>query len=210
MKFFLASRIGNPLTIPKLEKFIRSKLSEKTVAFIPTASNAEIGYGNWKASETMKMIQETAKSTKIILLEDCWERDVMRDIAGVDIIWVAGGLTGDLLYWMRRSQFDKTLPDLLNKGAVYVGSSAGAMVCSKTQYASEFLGDLESGASLIPGLGYLDFEISPHYTDEKYEEIKKIWKQKGKCDLYLLKDGEAITLEDGKTEILGETRIITA
>jgi peptidase E len=89
---------------------------------------------------------------------------------------------------------------------VYVGSSAGSMICSKTQVSSEFyIGEPEPGASLLPGFGFIDFEIYPHYQDDQLPEIKKLWK---KGDLYLLKDGEVITLTGNKVEVLGEKRIL--
>ena len=76
---------------------------------------------------------------------------------------------------------------------------------AKTDYLSEFFpGEDEKGASLIPGLGYLNFEIFPHYKEE-YLDLVKDWPH---GQLYLLKNGEVITLVDGKVTVLGETRIV--
>ena len=80
------------------------------------------------------------------------------------------------------------------------------MVCSKTQTAAEFyINEPEEGASKIPGLGLVNFEIYPHFDESLQEEITKLWKL-GK--LYLLKDGEAILVENEKTVVLGEERVI--
>ena len=210
MKFFLASHAIDPQCLPKLEDFIGGKLSNKSIAYIPTARHGERSDGSLGTSETYKYLSSICPKLKVIELEDIRTKDVLPEFNEMDIIWFAGGYAGYLLYWIRRAQLDKALPDLLNKGAIYVGSSAGAMVCSKTQYSAEFLGDEELGASLIPVLGYLDFEIRPHYTDDMYEDIKAKWQKSGKGELCLLKDGEAITIVDGKVEILGEKRFITA
>lgn len=210
MKFFLASRINTPESILKLENFLSSDLSNKNVVYIPTAANAEEGRWSWKKSETLKMAKQKCKSVKVIELEDCRTKDILSDIRKADILWMAGGYPGYLLYWIRLSQLDKQLPQILKKGVIYVGSSAGSMLLSKTQYSAEMFDDAEYGASLIPGLGYLDFEIRPHYTDDMYEDVKEKWQKLGKGELCLLKDGEAITLVDGKIEFLGEKRMISA
>jgi peptidase E len=109
------------------------------------------------------------------------------------------------MYWIRRCELDKALPELLSK-SVFVGSSAGAMVTSEHLNTTEwFFGDSEPGASVIPGLGLVDFEVYPHYEDSQYDYIKSHYKGN---KLYLLKDGEAITVDGGNAEVLGQERSI--
>ena len=80
------------------------------------------------------------------------------------------------------------------------------MICSKTQQLADwYIGETEPGASLLPGLGLIDFEIYPHYEDDLYDEINKHWK-KGK--LCLLKNGEAVTKVNDQIKIIGEERFI--
>jgi peptidase E len=82
------------------------------------------------------------------------------------------------------------------------------MVCSKTQYASEwFIGGEEPGASDYRGLGLIDFEIYPHYEDALYPRINQLWSI-GNGKLYLLKNGEVISVVNNKVEIIGETRVV--
>lgn len=57
---------------------------------------------------------------------------------------------------------------------------------------------------MIPGLGLVDIYILPHFEDTMMESIKNIYKGK---ELYLLKDREAITIEDNNIEVSGEKRI---
>jgi dipeptidase E len=142
----------------------------------------------------------------VVTLEEYRDASVTKQLKGKDILWFTGGATGYLLYWIRRCELDKHLPKLLESGSVYVGSSAGSMACSKTQYASEwYLGEPEPGASLLPGLGLIDFEIYPHYEEQLLPQIKKLWK---KGELYLLKDGEVITVVGDKVEVLGKKRVL--
>jgi dipeptidase E len=205
MRLFLASEGKHPETIAKLKSFIPEPLENKKITFIPTAANGEF-YGAWKGWSSPKIVSELGGRFKIVELEDVKFKDVIKEIEDSDIIWMNGGMSAYLLYWIRRTKLDKALYEMLKRGVVYVGSSAGTMICSKTQYSSEwYIGEEEPGASLIPGLGLVDFEIYPHFQDELRPEIERKW-TKGK--LYLLKDGEVITIVDDKIEVLGEERII--
>ncbi len=111
------------------------------------------------------------------------------------------------MYWIIRCELDKALPALL-ENAYFVGSSAGSMICSKTlSMAALYPNELDHNGYYLPGLGFLDFEIYPHYDEEKLPMLKEVW-QIEYGDLYLLKNGEAITVVGDKIEILGEKRIL--
>jgi dipeptidase E len=204
-KLFLASEGVDPKTLIKLRRFIGGSFKGKKIAYVPTAANGD-HYGAWKSGGSIKVVPNLGADFKLIELESCVYQDVYSQIKGADILWIAGGQTGYLLYWFRRSGLDKKLHEILDSGTVYVGSSAGSMACSMTQYTSEwYLGEPELGASLLPGLGLIDFEIYPHYEEKLLPQIKKLWK---KGELYLLKDGEVITVVGDKVEVLGKKRIL--
>lgn len=210
MKLFLASEAKNPQSIKDLEKFVGG-FEGKSMVYIPTAANGE-GWGSWKTSRSIGIAKSLPlKSFKIVELERLIEGgvqipDLNKAIGTPDILWVAGGAPGYLLYWLRRVGLDKYLPKLFKSGTVYVGSSAGSMVCAKTQRAiGYYIGESEMGAELLPGLGLIDFEIYPHFRDELLPQIKKLHK---KGQVYLLKDGEAIVVDGGKMKILGEKRVV--
>lgn len=65
---------------------------------------------------------------------------------------------------------------------------------------------IERGASKFEGFGLVDFDIYPHYSEELYNWIKQHYKGN---KMYLLKNGEAIAVEDGKITIHGEKRVIS-
>lgn len=206
-KLFLASEAKHPESWKRLEEFIGG-LKGKRIAYIPTAANGNGPYGDWTDSETYQTVRKSEAIVKPVVLEDYKDSGVLEKLKNIDIIWFAGGVAGYLLYWMRRTELDKKLPEILENGTVYVGSSAGSMVASKTQYLTEvYIGESEIGAGIFPGLGFIDFEIYPHYEDEILPQIKKAWKKRwGK--LCLLKNGEAITIVDKKIEVLGERRML--
>jgi peptidase E len=124
-----------------------------------------------------------------------------------DIIWMAGGACGYLMYWIRRTGLDKHLPELLKDNKrIYVGSSAGSMITAPTLDICEwYIGENEVGASSIPSLGLVDFDFYPHYEDNLYDEIVKHYHGN---TMYLLKNGEVMIVENGDIKISGEERIV--
>lgn len=205
-RFFLASEAGDPKSIRYLEKFV-SGFNGKSIAYIPTAANGEYRYDEWRSeSATWKLINKLGANAEAVVLEEYKSSSVLEKLQGKNIIWFAGGACGYLMYWIRRCEIDKHINSLLESGSVYVGSSAGSMVCAKTlEIAEIFVGEEEKGAGVIPGLGLIDFDFYPHYEDELLPEIKKVWKG---SDLYLVKNGEVITVEGVKIEVLGEKRVL--
>lgn len=205
MKLFLASYIRNPNTIAKLTDYIGG-FAGKTIAYIPTANNGESRYEDWKTNSfTWQLVNTLGAKVTAVQLEDYKDKSVLPDIQNKDILWFAGGACGYLMYWIKRTQLDKYLPELL-KTSLYVGSSAGSMItASSLTICDWYIGESEPGASCIPGLGFIDFDIYPHYEDSRLPEIKRQYKGK---KMYLLKNGEEIIWEDGKVQLIGEERII--
>lgn len=204
MKLFLTSTIKHPKSIEELKKFA-GNLQNMKVLYIPTAANGE-GFGSWKSGESLKVAHKLSNCINIVQLEDFHSINIKQETKKSDIIWIAGGMSGYLMYWIRRTGFDEILNGELKKEKIYVGSSAGSMICAKTLFSAEWcFGDEEPGASLISGLGLIDFEIYPHYDDSLFSKINKKWK-KGK--ICLLKDGETIIVNNNEVKIIGEKRFI--
>ncbi len=204
MKLFLASEAKNPQTIKKLDSYVGG-LRDKRIAYIPTAANGE-AWGSWRDGGSWNLAQTLNAQITLLQLEDSSLEVTREKLQHQDIIWVAGGLCGYLMYWMRRRKMDVVLPQILDGGTLYVGSSAGSMVTSKTLDISEWYpSDQEYGAHFIPGLGLVDFDIYPHFEEGQQEDIKSWYRGK---KLYMLKNGEEIIVEDKKVIVVGEERLL--
>lgn len=204
MKLFLASLADNPISLKKLEDFVGG-FKGKKIVYIPTAANGET-WESWKEGGSWSLVQTLGAQIELLVLEDYPFSTVGEKLRDADIIWFAGGQPGYLMYWIRRTQMEKDLRVELDRGAVYVGSSAGSMITGKTLDITEwYIGEQEHGAAAIPGLGFVDFDIYPHYQDELLDVIKKNYKGK---ELYLLKDGEAVIVDGDNTTVFGEERKI--
>lgn len=207
MNLFLASDAKNPLTLEKLREVVGG-FEGKKITYIPTAANGEHGWECWKHPDGMwEKVNNLGAEVTLTVLEDYGNNSVLKLLEGQDIIWLAGGMSGYLMYWLKRCEIDKELPRLLeNKNLWLVGSSCGAMAMGKTlEIAPWPLTDAEIGGSDFKPLGLVDFDIFPHYEDDMFEEIKKDYKGE---KLYLLKNGEEIVVRDGEVELVGEKRIV--
>lgn len=206
MKFFLASEAKHPESMSKLQEFVGG-FEGKSIAYIPTAANGENPYGEWRTeSGSWKLVQTLGAQVAPVVLEEYRNASVIEMLKGKDILWFAGGSASYLMYWIRRCGVDAALPNLLNEGSIYVGSSAGSMITAPTLTLAEwYIGEPERGARDMRGLGFVDFEIYPHYDEALLPEIKKQWDG---TTMYLLKNGEAITVVDGKATVLGEERVL--
>ncbi len=206
-RLFLASEAKHPESMEKLKKFIGGSFANKQIAYVPTAANGEF-YGSWKGGGSIRAALSTGARVKIVELESNHYTNVIKEIMGSDILWLAGGVVSYLLYWINRVELNKALPEMFENGAVVVGSSGGSMVCSKTQYTAQFyIGEEDPELCILLGLGLIDFEIYPHYEDALRDHIEANWKP-GQGKLYLLKNGDAITKVGDKIEVLGEERLI--
>lgn len=206
MRLFLASESKNPQTIKKIEEVVGIK--DKKIAYIPTASNGEVEWGGWKNGETWKLLQTLGADIEIVQLEDFRDDSVVSKLQSKDIVWLAGGMPGYLAYWLRRCSLDVYLPKILENNNMWlVGSSAGSMVMGQTLEVIEwgFEGENERGGSQIKPLGFVNFDIYPHYDESLFSKIKGNYRGN---KMYLLKNGEEIIVRDDKIEVVGETRMV--
>ncbi len=208
MQLFLASEAKNPGSFPYLTEWIGGEWRGKKVVYVPTAANGESGYGSWHDSGSLALVKSLGADLRVVELEEMLQRDIMPDFEWAEVIWMAGGWVSYLLYWLHRSGLSARLPDLLSQGKQYVGSSAGSMVTAKTTSScSWYIGEEDSVLREWPcdGLGFVSFEIYPHYRPELRAQIEQNW-QTG--DLYLLKDGDALIVEGAQIRLVGTPELL--
>jgi len=204
MKLFLTSSTIEKELVKPFERLLGKKIKGLKVAFIPDAAFgvSDIKDISWVEEERQFLIDKYDWKVTDFVLKDIKKLKV-DSFDKYDVIFVNGGFSGYLAKEMRRTRFDKILPKLLKKGIVYVGSSAGSMVMSDIQDASSwYINEPEPEAINIPGLGYIDFQIYPHIKPSLVKKIMK--KRDSKLKYYLLKDGQAISINGKKMLLHGK------
>lgn len=199
MKLFLCSNSIHPEIREDFEKFIQKPINSCLVSFIITAANPEIDK-SWMYRD-IEYAKEIFKGVDIFDIERMSREEMNKQFKNRDILWVNGGNTSYLMKKVRESGLEEMLPEIL-KGVVYVGSSAGSMIWSKSlEIAQWYPGGSEPGASNVPGMGQLDFQIFPHYEEKLLEVIKS--NKKTSEEYWLLKNSQAISYCNGTIKIHG-------
>lgn len=123
-----------------------------------------------------------------------------------DFIYVTGGNTFFLLQELRRTGADNILVQEINKGKLYIGESAGAIIVSPDIGYSAKMDCVEKAPDLkdYSGLNLINFYVVPHYKNwemgKAADEIISIYSNK--LDLKYISDTQAILIEDNKIEII--------
>lgn len=134
---------------------------------------------------------------EVIMIDLESTQDLERVFDGVDVIYVKGGNSFYLLNAMRQSGFDLFVEELLEKGLIYLGESAGAYVaCPTIEMARWKHQDRDIvGLEDLTALGIVPFVVSAHYEDSLKETLEP--HVKGcKYKVELLRDNEVIIYEN--------------
>ncbi|MDO8503345.1 MAG: Type 1 glutamine amidotransferase-like domain-containing protein [bacterium] len=221
MKLLLTSGgLMNKSMVAALQKLAGKPFRNLNAIFIPTAANAEKGDKWWLIKDLESAHKLKFKNLDIVdiaALKPEWVKERVQD---ANIIFVGGGNTFYLSYWMQKSGLMNMFPELL-KTRVYVGISAGSMavtnslrVSSQVLEKSNKLTDEEydelgpKGQSSAKTARLVDFTIRPHLNSEWFPKIRlnylsEIAKQIPET-MYAIDDQTAIVVIDRKIEVISE------
>lgn len=202
MKLFLSSLASETLDL--VIPLLPNKPSNLKVAFIPTAADP---YGDipmpWMQGDRNKLIEMGFTVTDYDLKGK--NIDALRkDLIDFQVIFVAGGNAFYLLNEVRKSGFDTIVNELIDRGVVYIGSSAGSMIMGRdlghilTVDHPEIVPELTDYTCL----NFVTEHILPHYGKEKYisrhAQLVKEWGDK----ITPLTDNQALIVNGDKIEVV--------
>jgi dipeptidase E len=187
MSLFLASTVKHPDVIKAMKEYVGG-FEGKNMVYIPTAAHVQEGFGVYKSGGTYTLMNSLGSNLQILELECVEEGKAKEMIEKADILFMAGGYPVYLSYWLHRRNLKDFIKERVKGGMLYIGTSAGAMVCSKTLTSATYF-DKDPFADVAPGLGYINYEIWPHYEDEHKDVIETDYKD---VKIKPLRDGEYI------------------
>jgi len=220
MKLLLTSGgITNDTIAKALEELVGKPAKDTKIGFIPTAANSERGDKEWLIND-LHCIKERGYFVDIIELTALTPDAVLKALEDKDVIFVGGGNTFYLSYWLQKSGLFKILPELL-KTKVYVGISAGSMIMgdslvlsSQAQNNPQAFEDEDYDLAVSMGeasgktLCIAPLIFRPHlnsrWAPNARNEIisKKVAKLTDR--VYALDDNSALKIIDGKIEVVSE------
>ena len=186
--------------------WIKSELPGYDV--IPKIDEEKVKENLNKKSETQEEYE--AKGFEVIVVDLKKDPDWVREqLSKVDIIHVGGGDVNWLCDWVRIAKLDTYLKTLLEKGVVFIGTSAGSNMVTPSFGLGWWTPKCKESHA---GLGIVDFCLAVHQRegDERNSEHKIIENREKIKEfivfpwiVYLLKDGQAIKVDGDKIEHIG-------
>lgn len=219
MKLLLTSAgITNDSLAAALEGLAGKPFAELKIGFVPTAAFSEPGDKGWLIAD-LHRLKERGAEVDIIDIAQLPVDEILARLQPVDVLFVGGGNTYYLSYWMEKSGLFAALPKLLET-KVYAGISAGSMVMGKTIrvssqalnsdriYDDEYheFGPLGRSAEIT--YNAVDFSVRPHLGSRYFPEVteKKVQQVANRLDvcIYAIDDSTAIQVVDGVIEVISE------
>ena len=170
---------------------------KKKIAFIPNAKDKHVDKSGLE--KTRLFFKQKGFIVNDVNLNDFKNQDLYKEFLKYEIIYIAGGNCFVLLEKIRKSGFDKIITNLLNKGIIIIGESAGACVMGKSIEPIKLIDDFKaSKLKNYEGLGFVNFVFIPHYKNPKYDmDITKIEHEyRKKFKLTKFTDYECVILEN--------------
>jgi dipeptidase E len=130
------------------------------VCFIPTASGDDIGY----TLAFFKAYSSYRCEPNVLNLFDREVEDIRELILTMDMVYVGGGNTANMLAVWRLHEVDRALEEAWQDGVVLSGASAGANCWFESSTTDSFL--LGQADPPLDGLGFLAGSFCPHYSSE--------------------------------------------
>ena len=168
MKLYLASYAM--ASMAKIIKHEGNDFAGKKAVFIPTAGDP---YDNKDFIESDRIALEKYGLDVIEMdVKNKNEEEIREVFDGADVVLVAGGDTFYLMEKLKESGADKIIKEFVARGGIYIGSSAGSIICCPTIEGAEDFDDPKLAPKLdnFDGLGIFRDVIIPHAQKEKYFE----------------------------------------
>ena len=165
---------------------LKDELKNKKLLYITTAVDGEKSDNKDWVTKEYKTILDLG-FTESNITEYKIGNDI--NIDEYDVIYVMGGNTIYLLDMVRKYNFGEVIKKFINKGKIYIGSSAGSQILGSTIKLNAVYEDNFVGMTDFTALGIIDKEIVPH-ANKKEELLKDINKE----ELLLLYDGYGIII----------------
>jgi dipeptidase E len=181
--------------------------NKNKVSFITTAAYGENVNPAWLDIDRKLLEDCGIEDIEEFDLKNKTQKEIGSKLSDKDIIFVNGGNTFYLLYWVKKSGFNQLLPKLLDEGKLYVGVSAGSYIaCPTIEAATWKHGDKNKiGLEDLTGLNLVPFLITPHF-EEKYRTIIETSAKTTKYPIVALYNTQAVLVEDSLYRVVGKGR----
>ena len=207
MKLFLSSTSIPDELITPFTDLVGKDLEDISFALIENAADP-YGKDAGFVIETRTVLQSLGMQLELVDLSQCKNKseELKEKLGAFDVVWFGGGNVYYLRWMMKETGFDTMARELLEKGVVYGGGSAGAIITGSTLKYFDQVDDTNASPELIySGLDLIDLVIIPHWGTDKIQEklsgIQSLYKNDN-IDTVTITDNQAIIVAGEKWTVL--------
>lgn len=202
MKLFLTSAGLVPETKEYFLKLLGNNPKGMDLCYIPTASDPS--EDKWYVKENKDSLIELGFNITDVDIKNQSETSLTKKINDFNIVFVEGGNTFYLLKHVRDSGFDSAIRRFLDRGGIYVGSSAGSMIVGLNIESAGWKHTNRNIVNLkdLTAMKLVPFVISAHLDDKNIDLISKC-ASKVSYPVIALTDQQAILVDGDKQSIVG-------
>jgi dipeptidase E len=191
-------------SIELFDKLFPKDLKEKVFAYMPSSGrNSKQQYTDyWKEVST-------ARGFEFLFIDNMQEGESANEEAqkldNANVLLITGGNTFELLRNLKRSGLDEAIKNFRNKSEnIIAGFSAGAIVLSPRIDVSGRPAGIDTtdavdenlvGITDLRGLNIVDFEIFPHYYEEKDKVILENYRKVSPYEVKTLSDDDLLIID---------------
>jgi len=180
-------------TFPELDDFClkQTGCTFPKIAYIGTAN-----HDNPTKIARFKHRFAKISSAQIHLPMSLSATQLARRLDGVDLLYVGGGNTEEMVDMWRRNAWDRVLGDTYRSGVTLAGVSAGAVCWFDAFLFSSGQGPMRP----LTGLGLIPMGACPHYSTEteRHVALHKAVAEGAMPTTLAIDDGAAVTFKNGR------------
>ena len=191
MNLFLCSHFSS------VGDLIKEQIANKKIVFVPTASIRE-GYTGYVGSARKLFKKLGAQLIEIDISTE--------ELAKIKFMYSTGGNSFFLIDQLRKTGADKLLKQhIIEKGKLFIGESAGAIVCAPTISYIKKMDPIPKDYSQSDnrGLSLIDFYVLPHYLTAPFKKAtEQIVQALPDLELCAINNSQAIIVQDDARNIV--------
>jgi dipeptidase E len=182
---------------PVIISIAAERAAGNRILYIPTAAFGE----GWEPVPETDVVpfEQAGFVVEMFDLADKTKVETAEALDRADVVFVGGGNTFHLLHHMKKSGFFEEIGQRVEKGMVYVGSSAGSVAATNDiAYAAAVDDPLKGGDLGTTGLCFIDRPVLPHMDHPAFSQYVQAIANGFDADgvaFYGLNDDEAILLD---------------
>lgn len=188
---FSSCDFGDPQSAQTIRDNLPKPLSECRVLYFPneTATRSRIKSGRYEAR-----VEAYGFSRDNITVANYFDPAPFFDL-DIDAVYVSGGNTFGTMKMLRRSGLDRAIVSYVERGAVYIGGSAGAHVATASIAHVSRYDHNSANVTDLSGLGLYGGILICHFSEERRAHLEELTAA-GEYTVVPLSDSDCLVVTD--------------